>query len=139
MRVDLVKLYLEEDWIGSPLPALPDPALHSGVRTAQNLGLRTTVHVDNDRHARMAIDASANGLEHIPPDLSEATIAMMVDKGITLTPTLAASEGMAKTIGGEQVSDPLVSRWVEPGILASLQSPDSWIARVRQSPEAADY
>jgi imidazolonepropionase-like amidohydrolase/ABC-type multidrug transport system permease subunit len=138
-KVDLVKLFLEGGWIGDPVPVLPEPALRSAIRTAHELGLRTTVHVDNDRHARMAIDAGADGIEHVPPDLSEETAARMAARGVTLTPTLVAFEGLAASVTGEQTTDPLALEWVAPNILDSLGSPDSWIAEVHEKPEAVAY
>lgn len=139
MRVNIIKLYLEEGWTGESLPVLPEPALRAAIGRANQLGLQTTVHVDNDRHALLAIDAGARGIEHVPPDLSDETIKKMVAKGITLTPTLVASEGIANATNGTQVSDPLALQWVQPAVLASLQSPDSWIAKMRQSTDAGNY
>src|SRR5437773_1179393 len=139
MRVDIIKLYLEEGWPGQSFPVLSEPCLQAAIRTAKELGLRTTVHVDNDRRARMAIDAGADGIEHVPPDLTDQTIQLMVTKGVTLTPTLVESEGLAKAMSGTPITDPLVQKWEDPLIVASLQSFDSWIARSRQSKETVEY
>jgi len=139
MRVNIVKLFLEEGWAGQSFPVLPEPALRAGISRANQLGLLTTVHVDNDRHARLAIDAGARGMEHVPPDLSDETIREMVAKGVTLTPTMVASEGIANAMNGIPISDPLALQWVQPSVLASLQSPDSWIAKMRQSTDAGNY
>lgn len=139
IRVDFVKIYLDSGWSGDPSPPLSEPAMRAAVRAAHEANLKTTVHVDSDAHARLALDAGADGLEHVPPDLSDETIAAMVSKGVTLTPTLAAYEGMAKTLSGEQVTDPLALKYVDPVVLESLQSPSSWLARVRASPEAVAH
>jgi imidazolonepropionase-like amidohydrolase/ABC-type multidrug transport system permease subunit len=139
MRVDIVKLYLEQGWPGQSFPILSQPCLQAAIRTAKALGLRTTVHVDNDEHARMAIEAGADGIEHVPPDLTDQTIQLMVNKGVTLTPTLVESEGLAMAMSGSPIRDPLVQKWEDPLIVASLQSPDSWIARPRQSKETVEY
>jgi imidazolonepropionase-like amidohydrolase/ABC-type polysaccharide/polyol phosphate export permease len=139
MRVDIVKFFLDEGWAEEPLPVLSEAALRAGIRTATEQGLLTTVHVDNDRHARLAIDAGSRGIEHVPPDLSDETIQALVSRGITLTPTLVQSEAMANLINGVEITDPLALQWVQPAIFASLKSPDSWIAKLRQSPEAVAY
>jgi imidazolonepropionase-like amidohydrolase len=139
MRADFIKLYLEGGWYGESFPVLSEPALRAAIRTAQDLGLWCTVHVDNDRHARLAIEAGARSIEHVPPDLSDETIRAMVKRGTSLTPTLVASEGMAKVMTGAPSNDALEEQWVEPTVLESLQSPNSWIARVRKSPEAVAY
>jgi imidazolonepropionase-like amidohydrolase len=95
--------------------------------------------VDNDRHARWAVDAGARSIEHVPPDLSDETIRAMVSTGTTLTPTLAASDAMVKILSGAAIKDTRVERWVEPAVLASLDSPNSWIANLRRSPKAIAY
>jgi imidazolonepropionase-like amidohydrolase/ABC-type multidrug transport system permease subunit len=139
MRVDIVKLFLEQGWSGRPLPVLPEPALRSAIRTAHQMGLRTTVHVDNDQHAQLAMDAGADGIEHIPPDLSDTTIIAMVSKGITLTPTLVVYEGLVKSLSGAAATDQFAKQWVDPAVLASLASPESWIAKARQSTTQMEY
>jgi imidazolonepropionase-like amidohydrolase len=139
MHVDIVKLFLEEGWVEQPLPVLNENALRAAIKAATDAGLLTTVHVDNDRHARLAIDAGTKGIEHVPPDLSDETIRLLVSKGITLTPTLVASEAMKNVMNGVEVNDPLVRQWVQPSVLESLKSPDSWIVKLRQSPAAVDY
>jgi imidazolonepropionase-like amidohydrolase/ABC-type multidrug transport system permease subunit len=139
MRVDIVKLYLEEGWSEQPLPALSEPSLRAAIRTAREQGLLTTVHVDNDRHAQLAIAAGAHGIEHVPPDLSDETIQALVAKGITLTPTLVESEAMKNLMNGVDSIDPLALQWTRPVIFESLKSPDSWINKLRQSQSAVSY
>ena len=135
MRVDVIKLYLEEGWEGEKLPVLGEAELRAAIRVAHELKLRTTVHVDSDRHARMAIAAGTDGIEHVPPDLSDATIAAMAAKKVTLTPTLVAWESLAKLAAGATVVDPLAMKWVQEPVLRSLSAPTSWIVKMRQSPE----
>lgn len=139
MRVDIIKLYLEEGWAEQPLPALSEPLLRAAIRTAREQGLLTTVHVDNDRHAQMAIAAGAHGIEHVPPDLSDETIQAMVSKEITMTPTLVESEAMKNIMTGVEITDPLALQWTRPVIFDSLKSPESWIAKLRQSESAVSY
>jgi imidazolonepropionase-like amidohydrolase len=113
--------------------------MRTAIKTAQELGLWSTVHIDNDRHARMAVEAGARSIEHLPPDLSDETIKEMLRGGTTLTPTLIASKGMLEAMTGTRPTDPLVLQWVDPVILESLSSPNSWIAKVRSSHEAVGY
>jgi imidazolonepropionase-like amidohydrolase/ABC-type polysaccharide/polyol phosphate export permease len=138
-RVDIIKLFLEAGSPAKSLPVLCDACLAAGIRTAKELGLRTTVHVDNDRHARMAIDAGADGIEHVPADLSDETIHLMVAKGITLTPTMIAFERMSQLLSGAAIDDPLDQRWAEPVVFETLKSPDSWLAKYRASQETRDF
>jgi imidazolonepropionase-like amidohydrolase/ABC-type polysaccharide/polyol phosphate export permease len=138
-KVDIVKFFVDEGWPGNHLTALCDACLAAGIRTAKELGLRSTVHVDNDRHARMAIEAGADGIEHVPPDLSDETIRLMLAKGVTLTPTLASFDRMALLMSGGQIDDPLAKRWVDPTILETLKTPEGWLARYRAAPNIKDY
>ena len=131
--VDLIKMVLEEGFLNFKLPRLNEEALRAGIATAHRLGLKVTVHVDTDRNARLAVMAGADGLEHVPPDLSDSTIALMRERGVTLTPTLAVYEGLKKVALNENVEDDLVRRWCDPEVLMSLQSPISWIAQARRS------
>ncbi len=134
-HVDLIKLVLEEgDAAFQKLPRLSETALRAAIRTAHALGLKAVVHVQTDAHARLAVDAGADGLEHVPSGLSEATIALMAERGVTLTPTLAVFDGLQKIASGISIADTLVQRWVLPEILHSLNAPTSWISMARQSP-----
>jgi imidazolonepropionase-like amidohydrolase/ABC-type polysaccharide/polyol phosphate export permease len=139
MPVDIVKLFVEAGWPGQSMPILPEPALRAAIRAARERGVKTTVHVDGDRHAQLAIDAGADAIEHVPPDLSDATIGVLVARKVTLTPTLAVSESLARLLSGRTVDDPLAQAWVEPAVLESLNAEDSWIAAVRKSQATVDY
>lgn len=138
-QVDIIKLFLEEGRVENPLPVLSEPALRAAIRAAGDQGLLTTVHVDNDRHTRLAIEAGARGIENLPPDLSDETIQALVSRGITLTPTLSQAEAMKNVLTGADITDPLALQWVQPVVINSLKSPDSWIAKLRQSNNAINY
>lgn len=139
-RVDLLKLYLEAGWVDETFPVLAAPPLRAAIEAAAERGVASAVHVDSDRHARLAIAAGAASLEHVPPDLAPETIAALAERDIVLVPTLVAFEGLAKLFAGEPLADdPLVERWVDPNILDSLTSPDSWIAQAKSSPASVDY
>ncbi|MCW3050936.1 MAG: Amidohydrolase family protein, partial [Chthonomonadales bacterium] len=139
LRVDFIKLYLDGGGYKEPAPVMADAVFRKAVETAKAKGLLTTVQVDNDLHARFAIEKGVRGIELAPPDLSDQTIVEMVTKGVTLTPALAASEGLARTLRGEPITDPAALQWVDPAILASLRSPDSWLAPLRADPAAVAY
>jgi len=138
-RVDVIKLILDHGWLNNPYPVLAKSAFHAAVGAARKRGMRVIVHVDSDEAARWAIEAGANSLEHSPPDLSDATIRKMVENGITLTPTLAVYEGMVRSLKDERVSDPLALEWIQPEVVESIHSPDSWIAKWRNSDAALGY
>lgn len=132
-KVDLVKLVLEEGAYSRDVPRLSEEAFRGAVKTAKELGLRTTCHVDSDKNARLAIDAGVDGLQHIPPDLSEETIRLLVEKGITLTPTLAVFEGYKIASAGAEITDSLALKWTDKEVIASLHSSGSWLAEARKN------
>lgn len=134
LGVDLIKLVLEEGSDTSPLPRLSEPAFRAAVATAKQRGLKTTVHVDSDASAQLAIDAGADGLEHIPADLSDASIALMAEWGITLTPTLAVMDGFRVVSAPNPSIDTLAQQWVSPGVLTSLNARQAWFVQARQNP-----
>lgn len=138
LDVDLVMLYLDEGPSGEPVPRLSEPALRAAIEVAHGLNLTATVHVDSDAHARLAVDAGADHLAHTPPDLSRETIGLMLERGVTLSPTLAAVEGMAAVLRGEIADDPIAREWVDPSIFESLLSSRSWIADLRALPDSAE-
>ena len=138
LDVDLVMLYLDEGPSSEPVPRLSEPALRAAIDVAHGLDLTATVHVDSDAHARLAVDAGADHLAHTPPDLSRETIRLMLEQGVTLSPTLAAVEGMAAVVRGEIVDDPIARQWVDPAIFDSLLSSRSWIAEIRGQAGSAE-
>jgi imidazolonepropionase-like amidohydrolase/ABC-type multidrug transport system permease subunit len=138
VKVDIVMLYLEAGRPDRAFPVLSDSALRSAIETAHDLGLTTAVHVDSDRHARLALDAGADGLEHVPPDLSDATSRAMAEKAVTLVPALAAYEGISHAIGQDTFPDPKAVEWVLPTVLDSLSAPEAWFAGLRDDPAFAE-
>ncbi|MGB5560534.1 MAG: ABC transporter permease [Paracoccaceae bacterium] len=136
-RVDVVKLNLEAGRPDRPFAILAEPVLRRAIETARSLGLPTTVHVDNDDHARLAVSAGAAGIEHVPTDLSASTTAALAANGLTLTPTLAAYEGLAAVLT-PQIALPETKGLVLPVVLDSLRSPDAWFAGLLEDPGSAN-
>ena len=135
-KVDLIKLVLEGGNAGGKLPKLSKEAFLAAMVASRSAGLRTTVHVDTDESAQFAIQAGANGLQHIPEDLSEETIALMVEKGVTITPTLAVYEGYLNALVSEKLNEVQYAGLVKKEVLASISSPQSWLANLRKNPFA---
>jgi imidazolonepropionase-like amidohydrolase/ABC-type multidrug transport system permease subunit len=126
-RVDLVKLVLEPGFADHPMPRLKEEVFRAAMAEARERRLRTTVHVGTDADARLAIEAGANGLEHAARGLSDATIALMAAKKVTLTPTLVVLDWEWKrhVVGGEDAD---ARRLAMPQILQSLLDPKSALA-----------
>ena len=106
-KVDAIKLLSEGAcacttsstyvWHNPAFPAsvdlvrLPSDVLRAGIETGHERGLRVTVHTTQQVAAREAVEAGADGLEHgitVEPLTDHALIDLMLDRGITYTPTL---------------------------------------------------
>ncbi|MFD5441992.1 amidohydrolase family protein [Streptomyces tendae] len=73
------------------LERLPLELLRAGIETGHERGLRVTVHTTQQAAAREAIEAGADGLEHgvtVEPLTDRSLIDLMLERGITYTPTL---------------------------------------------------
>ncbi|PPS90876.1 amidohydrolase family protein [Streptomyces sp. MH60] len=76
---------------GVELERLPLDLLRAGIEAGHERGLRVTVHTTQQTAAREAIEAGADGLEHgvtAEPLTDHSLIGLMVERGITYTPTL---------------------------------------------------
>ncbi|MFF5437928.1 amidohydrolase family protein [Streptomyces achromogenes] len=76
---------------GVELVRLPADLLRAGIEAGHERGLRVTVHTTQQAAAREAIEAGADGLEHgvtIEPLTDHSLIDLMLEHGITYTPTL---------------------------------------------------
>lgn len=76
---------------GVELERLPLDLLRAGIETGHERGLRVTVHTTQQAAAREAIEAGADGLEHgvtVEPLTDHSLIDLMLERGITYTPTL---------------------------------------------------
>jgi imidazolonepropionase-like amidohydrolase/ABC-type multidrug transport system permease subunit len=132
--VDLIKLVLEPGFPGRPLARLDLDSFKAAVAEAKERGLRTTVHVGTDEDARAAIEAGADGLEHIARGLSTDTIALMAAKKVTFTPTLTVYDFEWKR-GLIQTSDPGVERLVIPEVFEGLRDPKGFFAKMADNQE----
>ncbi|MYT99993.1 MULTISPECIES: amidohydrolase family protein [unclassified Streptomyces] len=73
------------------LVRLPLDLLRAGIEAGHDRGLRVTVHTTQQVAAREAIEAGADGLEHgvtIEPLTDHSLIDLMLERGVTYTPTL---------------------------------------------------
>ena len=120
--VDIVKLALEGGSWEHALPKLSPEALRAAVAAAHEAGLKTTVHIGSDADAQLAAEAGADGLEHVPFDLSDETIRLLALKKVTLTPTLGILDlEFKRSVATGQ--DELTRAWADPATLTSIQTP----------------
>mgnify|MGYP000166511232 CR=1 FL=1 len=121
-NVDLVKLVLEPGYSGRPLPRLDLEVFKAAVAEAKERGLKVTVHVGTDADARAAVEAGADGLEHVARGLSAETIALMAARKVTFTPTLTVYDFDWKRSMLQNADDHL-RRLVIPEVFAGLLDP----------------
>ena len=104
------------------MPRLDLEAFKAAVAEAKERGLKVTVHVGTDADARAAIEAGADGLEHMARGLSAETIGLMAARKVTFTPTLTVYDFEWKR-SMLQSADDRLRRLVMPEVLAGLLDP----------------
>jgi len=97
---DIVKFYADYHWgKGEPSrPTLSQAELDAGVAAAHDAGRLVAVHASTAEGMMRAVRAGADTIEHGYGGTAEVFKAMR-DKGITLCPTLAASDAVARYRG----------------------------------------
>lgn len=126
--VDLIKIAAsgrtDVSW-----PELSDAEIAAIAETARARGLRVTVHVDRSPALRRAVLSGATDAAHSPRDrIPDDLIALMVERGVSLTPTIAVYEDLAlsrgKAVDWRRLTMPLLydnlRRFVKAGGLVAL-------------------
>jgi imidazolonepropionase-like amidohydrolase len=97
---DILKLtYDEEGWGTRPMITLmPEPLLHQIIQYYNEHGIRTTVHVSNERRAEEAIYAGTDTLAHpvIQGPVSDNFVRLMAAKKIPFATTLTIGENYSR-------------------------------------------
>jgi imidazolonepropionase-like amidohydrolase len=101
---------------------MDEGVFRAAVAAAKAARLRTTVHVGTDADVRLAVDAGADGIEHVPADLSEETVRLMAAKKVTLTPTLGIFDMAHRRA---IAADSSVHRWSDATIVDAVLAPGS--------------
>lgn len=133
----VIKLVLEDGHAGQPLPKLSEPLFRAAVDEAKKQGLPVRVHVGSDADAALALSAGVDGLEHIPIDLTEETARGLAEAGITITPTLAVFDGLARIAESDPFEEPWIRARVDDFVFQSLNREGTWMDQLRAAPEAA--
>ncbi len=99
---DILKLtYDEEGWGARPMITLmPQPLLHQIIQYYNEHGIRTTVHVSNERRSEEAIYAGADTLAHpvIQGPVSDNFVRLMAAKKIPFATTLTIGENYSRLV-----------------------------------------
>ncbi len=133
---DILKLtYDEEGWGARPMITLMPPALlHQIIQYYNEHGIRTTVHVSNERRSLEAIYAGADTLAHpvIQGPVSDSFVRLMAAKKIPFATTLTIGENYSRLAEHPEFLD-------EPDYVATFSSAEraemrthtraAWLAR----------
>lgn len=95
---DVIKICLDNHWGTTDWGLLTDEQIAAIVEVAHSAGLRVTAHVSADEQLSTCLDAepTVDSAAHIVTDeMSDENIAAMVDRGVTLVPTLAVWESLS--------------------------------------------
>lgn len=86
------------------LATLDDATVTALVRAAHERGLRVTAHAPTRAALLRAVDAGADGIEHVPLEhLDPADVSTVAAAGVTVTPTLATIEHVLGRRGGARL------------------------------------
>ncbi|GEM_PF-42322 len=137
--VDGIKAIYDGGTPERPLPKLDRSLLAAIIDEAHKTGLRVSVHCGTGQDVREAVLAGADGIEHADQeDLDDETIALMAERGVFYSPTLAVFEALLNLAKGlRPADDPLVRACVLPTILTGLTASSSpMLRRLREHPRA---
>ncbi len=97
---DIVKLYADYRWgPGEPSrPTFTQDEMTAAVEAAHSAGRQVTAHASTPEGMRRAILAGVDAIEH-GSDGTAAEFKLMHDRGVTLCPTLAAGDAIARYRG----------------------------------------
>lgn len=97
---DMVKVLLDpQGRMGIPeAPIFSSALLKQVIDRVHSRGIRTTFHIPAEAEARMAIDAGADALAHLPArmDISQGFAAYARENGIPMSTTLAVFSNIAR-------------------------------------------
>jgi imidazolonepropionase-like amidohydrolase len=104
---DIVKLYADYRWgPGEPSrPTFTQAEMTAAVEAAHSAGRQVTAHASTPEGMRRAILAGVDAIEH-GSDGTAAELKLMRERGVTLCPTLAAGDAIARYRGWNG-SDPV--------------------------------
>ncbi len=118
---DILKLtYDEEGWGARPMITLmPQPLLHQIIQYYNEHGIRTTVHVSDERRSLEAIYAGADTLAHpvIQGPVSDNFVRLMAAKKIPFATTLTIGENYSRLAEHPEFLD-------EPDYVATYSAAD---------------
>ena len=106
---DLQKITYENFGAGANpwVPTFSDDVITSIIRYAQEKGVRTTIHISDEAHARIALAAGVDTLAHpvVIGRMSDSFVPMMVDSGVIVASTLAVFDNIVRIVDAPEFLD----------------------------------
>lgn len=99
---DLQKITYENFGTGANpwVPSFSDDVVTSIIQYAKSKGVRTTIHISDEAHARVAIAAGVDTLAHpiAVGRMSESFIPIIAESGVVVASTLAVFDNIARIV-----------------------------------------
>jgi imidazolonepropionase-like amidohydrolase len=101
-------------------PELSDEEIQAITQAAHDGGIRVSVHADNASGLRRAVENGVDDAAHAPRDtIPNSVIREMVERGVTLTPTIDVYQNIAEAVEWNSATLPVMydnlRRFVEAG------------------------
>lgn len=99
---DLQKITYENFGAGANpwVPSFPEELMVKIIAYARQQGIRTTVHISDEAHARVVVAAGAETLAHPVPGgrLTDEFVKILADKGVIIATTLAVFDNIVRIV-----------------------------------------
>ena len=106
---DLQKITYENFGAGATpwVPTFSDDVIANIIKYAKEKGVRTTIHISDEKHARIALAAGVDTLAHpvAVGRMSEDFIPIIVESGVIVASTLAVFDNIVKIIDAPEFLD----------------------------------
>ncbi len=106
---DLQKITYENFGAGANawVPTFSDELITSIVRFAKEQGVRTTIHISDEAHARIALPAGVDTLAHPVAigRMSESFLPMIVESGVVVASTLTVFDDIVRLVNSPEFLD----------------------------------
>ena len=106
---DLQKITYENFGAGANpwVPTFSDDVITSIIRYAEEKGVRTTIHISDEAHARIALAAGVDTLAHpvVVGRMSNGFMPIIVDSGVIVASTLAVFDNIVRIVDAPEFLD----------------------------------
>ena len=106
---DLQKITYENFGAGANpwVPTFSDDVITSIIQYAEEKGVRTTIHISDEAHARIALAAGVDTFAHpvVIGRMSEGFMPLIVDSGVIVASTLAVFDNIVRIVDAPQFLD----------------------------------